>query len=160
MTAVARAYASLWVITALAALTAGLSGIAVVHVGTPRDTLDPSISTALDLALHNTQVALWPMALAALRWGDRPGTRWLGDALVGGQLLVHGSVVGGALGEQPDLWRYLPHLPCEWWGIALPAAGWSQARNGSPPARLALLAAASCLTLVVAAALETWAVPL
>jgi hypothetical protein len=160
VTTVARAYGSLWAMTGLAAVTARLSGVALVHVGTPRDTLEPSITTALNLAVHNTQVALWPLALAALRWGERPRTRWLGDALVGGQLLVHGSVVGGALGEQPDLWRYLPHLPCEWWGIAVPVAGWSQARKSATPPRLALLVAVSCLALVVAAALETWAVPL
>lgn len=161
MKTVGQTYGALWASTGLGAIAAGLGGAQLLHVGKPHDALHPTVATALDLLAHNALVALWPIALATLGWAVIPAARRVGDVLVGGQIALHGLLVGGALGQQRELWRYLPHLPFEWLGLALPAAGWLLSRHaGATPRRLSVLAAASIAALSVAAAVETWAVPL
>jgi hypothetical protein len=158
--AVTRAYAALW---ATAAAGAGISaaGIHILTVTAPRDALEPNVETAASLLAHNLPIALWPLALVALEWPQRRVTRVAGDALISGQLVVHGLIVGTALAQQPTLWRYLPHLPAEWLGLTLPAAGWLFARHTTATrSRVLACALGSVAALTVAAALETWAVPL
>jgi len=159
--AVRISYGTLWVVTIVAAAAALLTGLAIIEVGPPYDALDASIATAANLLAHNALVALWPLGLTAQRWAETPGSRTVADVVVAGQIVMHGLVVGGAIGQQPELWRYLPHLPFEWLGLALPAAGWLLARDGALTRRtLAGLAATTIAALFVAAVLETWAVPL
>ncbi len=163
MTAAVRSsYAAIWVATAVGILVAGLTR-PLFDVDAPRDALQASPATVIDLLVHNTLVALWPLALVALDWPRLRGARTAGDVLVAGQLAVHGLLIGVALGQQPSLWRYLPHLPAEWLGLAIAAAGWLYARRADrPPAPRALAGLAACAVavLAVAAIVETWAVPL
>lgn len=142
---------------ALAAL-----GIDVIAVGEPHDALANTAGTVAMLARHNAAVVLWPLALVALGWPAIPVARSIGDALVAGQLLTHGAVLGSALVQQPGLWRYLTHLPLEFAALAVPAAVWIAARQGTSMTRTALAGtAAVVLALVVAAAAcETYLVPL
>jgi hypothetical protein len=158
--AACRAYLALWATTAAGA---GISaaGIHILTVTGPYNAIEPDLETASGLLAHNLPIALWPLALVALEWPQRRVTRAAGDALISGQLAVHGLIVGTALAQQPTLWRYLPHLPAEWLGLALPAAAWLVARH-TPATRCRVLTCAlgSVAALTVAAALETWAVPL
>lgn len=158
--AICSTYGALWTVSVLSAGAAS-GGIALFEAGTPRDALDASAGTALSLIANNALVVLWPFALIALSWPAIPGARFAGDALVAAQLLMHGLTVGGAIGQRPELWRYLPHLPLEWLALALPATAWTLARrNALPVLTLYRLATVSLAALVVSAALETWAVPL
>ena len=158
--AIARAYGALWVATATGAVLA-LAGMPIVQAGRPHDALTASATTAASLLAHNLPVALWPLALAALGWTRLAMTRKTGDVLSSGQLLLHGLMVGNALGQQPALWRYLPHLPFEWLGIAIPLAGWQLARNGQDEMRqTAYLTVVTVAAMLIAACVETWAVPL
>src|SRR5215203_5118537 len=103
-------YLALWLSTAAgAALTS--AGVHLVVARAPRDALEPSLDTASGLLAHNSLVALWPLALVALGWPALAGVRLGGDALIAAQLLSHGLIVGSALGQHRDMWRYLPHLP-------------------------------------------------
>lgn len=151
-------YALLWSATVIAA-GASAAGLRLgAAVSAPHDALAPTVATAWSLLSHNAVVALWPLALVALGWPQIPAVRRAGDALVMAQLASHGATVGLALGAQPGLWRFLPHLPAEWVGIAAPGAAWFLARRGLGASRA--LAGVSLSALLVAAALETWAVPL
>lgn len=154
-----KTYLVLWTATAAGALLALLGGAVLPRVGAPSDALKASAATAESLLWHNLSVALWPLALIVLGWASIPVIRRVGDVLAVAQLAVHGLLVGNALGQQPALWRFLPHLPFEWLGIALPVAAWRVARVGVAP-NVARVAAVVCAALVVAAGLETWAVPL
>ena len=71
-------------------------------------------------------VALWPLALVRLRLAGDPGVaRIVGDALDRRAARSRTECSSAdAVGQRPDLWRYLPHLPFEWLGLALPVAGW------------------------------------
>ena len=150
---------------AAAAVGAGLSctGVRVLDAQRPHDALSTEPATVLDLLAHNARVALWPLLLVALAWSRMRITRLVGDALVAGHVLGHGALLGSALAQRPELWRYLPHLPFEWLAIALPVAAWSTARRG--PGRpgswgLVALATLVLVLLALAAIVETYAVPL
>jgi hypothetical protein len=136
--------------------------VRLINAPPPRDALTAAPGTALELLMHNAPVALWPLTLVALGWPALLGMRRVGDVLVAGQLAGHGAIVGSALAQQPELWRYLPHLPPEWLALALPAATWMQTRAGTPrnPRRLIATAAAASALLALAAGLETYLVPL
>ena len=149
---------------AAAAIGAALAsvGVDVIATPAPRDALPATLATAGALLAHNAVVALWPLALVWLGWPRLPGACRVGDVLVAGQLAGHGALVGNALGQHPELWRYLPHLPLEWLALATPAAAWLTARRGTPtaPPRLVQLAVAVVGVLVLAAIVETYLVPL
>jgi hypothetical protein len=138
------------------------AGVGGITVPAPRDALAARPGTALTLFAHNAGVALWPLALVALGWPALAWVRGVGDALVAGQLVGHGALLGSALAQQPELWRYLPHLPFELLALALPAAAWITARTSTrrPPTELVGVAAAVLGLLALAALLETYAVPL
>jgi hypothetical protein len=155
-------YAALWLTTATAAVLARTSA----HRDTapaPHDALAASPHTALDLLAHNAPVALWPLAVTALDWPRLTGAAAIADALIAAHLLGHGLLVGSALGQHPDTWRYLPHLPLEWLALAIPAAAWCSARRHAEsrlsPASLARATAVCLLALAGAAAIETYLVP-
>ena len=157
----AAAWIALWATTALGAASAA-AGIDALHTPPPRDALDATPATAISLLGHNALIALWPLALIALGWPSLAGVRWVGDALIAAQLVLHGLVVGGALASHPAMWRYLPHLPVEWLALAIPAAAWMNARITPPVQRreLAAATAATLAALTAAAVIETYAVPL
>jgi hypothetical protein len=157
--AVVGTYAALWAATA-AAVLAGALGLQLAKVSPPRDALPATVATAAGVLAHNLLVALWPLALVALDWPRLRATRVAGDALIATQLVAHGLLVGGALAQHPTLWRYLPHLPAEWLGLALPAAGWVTARRDPDRRALAAWAIPAAAALAAGALLETWAVPL
>jgi hypothetical protein len=157
----AATWIALWATTTLGAASAA-AGIDALHTPPPRDALDARPATAISLLGHNALIALWPLALIATGWPTLRSVRWVGDALIAAQLLLHGLVVGGALASHPAMWRYLPHLPVEWLALAIPAAAWMNARL-TPPVQRRQLAAATVATLAAltaAAVIETYAVPL
>ena len=105
---------------------------------------------------------LWPLALVALGWPELPGARTAGDLLIAAQLLAHGLLIGTAIGQHPQLWRFLPHLPLEWLALAIPAAAWLTARTRpARPSRrrVPLVAGAVLAALAGAAAIETYLTP-
>ncbi|MQA75695.1 MAG: hypothetical protein GEU88_15370 [Solirubrobacterales bacterium] len=116
------------------------------------------------IVAHNALAALWPLALVALGWHRLAVVEWVGDGVVWGALLLNGASVGLALGAVGvELLAYLPHLPLEWLGLAIPVAGWSAARAGElgPGLRpLVAVGAVALLVLLVAAAVEVYVAPL
>jgi hypothetical protein len=160
-TVTGASYLALWALTAMGGLAAD-AGVRLITVQAPRDALAAEPATALVLLAHNAPVALWPLALVALDWPGIPLARRLGDALVAGQLLGHGLLIGSALGQQPGLWRYLPQLPLEWLALSIPAGAWVAARTSTPMSRSRGVAAAllTVATLTLAAILETYLVPI
>jgi hypothetical protein len=130
--ALARCYAALWTATGAGAALA-LAGAPLMRATAPHDALRAEMSTTLELLAHNAPVALWPLALVALGWPALAGARWLGDLMIAAQLLGHGLLVGAQLAQEPDTWRYLPHLPLEWLALAIPVAAWQHARTTPAP---------------------------
>ena len=160
--ALRQSYLAISGATAAGALL-GLAGIALISARAPHDALGAHASTALTLLRLNAVVALWPIALLGLGWHRIPFARRVGDTLVRAQLLGNGLVAGNALGQHPQLWRYLPHLPFEWLAIAIPVAAWVSARRAdiSYERQTLLAVAVACLgALTVAAAVETYLVPI
>lgn len=161
MMVVGRVYVALCLVTATGAASAALAGAAFVTVATPRDALAATVTSAIELLVANTAVAMWPLALVVLRWHAIPLVNGLADALIAANVAFNGLLVGGAIGQRPELWRYLPHLPVEWLALSFPAAAWILARRDDLAGRvLGRLTLATVAALVVAAALETWTVPL
>jgi hypothetical protein len=158
----AAATTALLIAAAIAAAALSTAGADLFNIGAPHDALPATLTTARSLLVHNALVALWPLALVGLGWPHIPGARHVGDALIGGQLLAHGALIGTALAQHPELWRYLPHLPAEAIAITAPAATWLHARRGERPNTPRMLAHATTaiVLLVVAALLETYAVPI
>ena len=141
----------------------GLAGVALMRTPAPHDALSADTTTALALLRLNAAVALWPIALLGLGWHRISFGRRLGDTLVRAQLLGNGLVAGDALGQQPELWRYLPHLPLEWLALAIPVAAWVSARREdiSYERHVLLAVAVACLALLtLAAVVETYLVPI
>ena len=161
--ALSAGYAAIWTAT-LTATAVVAAGLVDADVDPPRPTLHAAPITVLELGAHNAAVALWPLALVALGWPSIPIARVAGDALIAAQLLAHGLLVGTAFGDEPGLWRYLPHLPLEWLAIAIPCAAWLTARRArerrdTNTAGLIQIAGACMATLVAAALIETYATP-
>ena len=156
-------YANLTVWTATAAgATLGIAGVHMFAAPAPHDALPATPGTAAGLLAHNALVTLWPLALIALGWSQLRGARAAGHALVAGQLVAHGLLVGNALGQHLALWRYLPHLPIEWLALATPAGAWLAAPRHTCRSRRWLghnLAGVVAL-LTLAAIVETYLVPL
>lgn len=156
-------YCGLWAATVAGALLA-LAGAPLVTLGFPHDALDAGVATATRLLAHNAAVALWPLALVALGWPALGGAGLLADGLIAAHLLAHGLLVGSAVAQHPDTWRFLPNLPLEWLAIATPAAAWLHARTRlgtsvTSPVELAGIATACLAALAGAAVIETYLVP-
>ncbi|GEM_PF-5796815 len=144
----------------LAAIGA-FAGWNVIAVDPPHDALPADVVTFVALLRHNLVVTLWPLALVVLGWAAIPVIRRVGDALVAGQVMLHGAVVGSALVQQPAIWRFLPHLPFEFAALVLPAAAWIVARQAATVsfARALAVALAVVALLVIAALIETYGTP-
>jgi hypothetical protein len=147
---------------------ATLGGALVTAVGLietagrePHDALEAQPETVLALVAHNAPIVAWPFAVVAVGWHGLSGVRVVGDLLVAGQVVSHGAIVGAAIGEHPELWRYLPHLPLEWAAISASAAAWLHARKSSAVRGEVLrLVAATAVAVLSAAVVETYLVPL
>lgn len=162
MSAAARFSATVLLLGAALGVALAALRAAVITVGTPHDALAATPSTTAGLFWHNLPVVAWPLALFWLGWTAIPVARAVGDALISGQLLWHGVLLGNALAQEPGLWRYLPHLPLELTALAIPAAAWFHARRTGTPATktLATLTATVVALLMAAAILESYLVPL
>ena len=121
----------------------------------------PSLGRVAAIAVHNVQVAGWPLLLPLLGVSQRRSVRLLADALVVGSLLVNAGLVGIALGGyQARLLAFVPQLPIEWAGLAIGPAAWCDARREPLQHRHLLASAAAMAVLLIAAAIvETWCVP-
>lgn len=148
-----------------------LSAIVAVIVGeligidseSPRDALHGSLGEIASIAAHNAGVALVPLGLLAIGWDQLRGVDYAGDALVAGMIIANGVSIGlGFARAGSQLFAYLPHLPLEWAALALSAGAWFAFRAQPPRDRalaLVYVAALTGLLVVVAAALESLAVP-
>jgi hypothetical protein len=86
----------------------------------------PSLAGVLSIAINNTLRSVWPLTLGLIDAQRRRVTRLLADGAVLANLLVSGTLVGGAVGGYGvRVLAFLPHLPLEWAGLAMGAAGWA-----------------------------------
>ncbi len=121
----------------------------------------PSITAVVSIAVNNTLHSVWPLTLGLIGVQRRRLTRTFADALVLASLLVPALLVGGALGAYGiRVLLFLPHVPLEWAGIAIGAAGWliERKRPLTGRERTGLLVIA-VLLLICAASIETCLVP-
>jgi hypothetical protein len=156
--AIGRSYAAIWGATAIGA-AAGIAGVRLLAASAPYDALPPTPGTAIRLLGANAAVALWPLALLALGWHRLRGAAQVGDLLVRAQLFGNGLVAGNALGQQPRLALYLPHLPLEWLTITTPVAAWLVVRAGARATAIVAVGVTAA-ALVAAAVVETYLVPI
>jgi hypothetical protein len=121
----------------------------------------PSLAGVLSIAANNTLRSVWPLTLGLIDAQRRLVTRLLADGAVLGNLLVSGLLVGGAIGGYGiQMLAFLPHLPLEWGGLAIGAAGWAvdrERRVVGGGKGLALILSAG--TLLCAAMIETHIAP-
>jgi hypothetical protein len=161
----ALVYLLLWAVTlaaavtvtlALAAPTRGLLGLRLSPAATP----PPSLTVAATLAAHNLPVCGWPLLLPTAGATRSRRSILAAHALLAASLTANAALVGGALGAYGSrLLAYTPQLPFEWLALAAGAAGWlalHARRDGRLRMRIAALMLVSVLA---AAALETYAVP-
>ncbi len=120
----------------------------------------PSAAGALSLLANNARAAGWPLLPCALDAGRYPVLRRLVDVTVLLGVAVNLLPVGAALGVyRVRLLPYLPQLPFELYGVTSAAAGWRASRRRLHRRELAAAAASVLIALILAAVLETWAVP-
>lgn len=130
----------------------------------PRPTLRATPGEAIAIAVTNAQTLLAPLLLAAGRWHTSRVTRRVGDIVVAAIVIANATVIGLALGRHPiALPAYLPHLPFEDAALTAAAAAWFSRRTPSvadrPPRSVAMYAALTLALTVLAAFVETYAVP-
>jgi hypothetical protein len=160
----ASVYALLWAATALAALAVALLPAlrSLVAAAVPLDLhphADASAGNVLRLVRANAWAA-WPLAAATLGAARIAGMRVAVDVALCTQLAFNAALVGAAIGVHGlALARWLPHLPFEWAALAVAGAGWLQARRGARSRPIVQSIALYLVLLVIAAALETYAVP-
>ena len=116
----------------------------------------PSRGVVAALVVHNASIALWPLAAIAAdlhRWRLRA----LLDGLLAVTLMANAGIVGAALSAYGTrLVRFLPHLPLEFLGLALPATSWMLHRAGGR-ARALPVARRTVVVLTSAALIEAYA---
>ena len=130
----------------------------------PRPTLRGTPGEAVAIAVTNAQTLLAPLLLSAGRWHTSRVTRRLGDVVVAAIVIANAALIGFALGRHPiALLAYLPHLPLEDAALATAAAAWvtrrAGERAGPPPRSVAAYAGLTLALTVLAAFVETYAVP-
>jgi hypothetical protein len=137
----------------------------------------PSLAGVSSIAANNILHSVWPLSLGLIGAQRRRSARLLADAAVLANLAVAGLLVGGAIGGYGlRALPFLPHVPLEWAGIALGAAGWLvererrfrgreherpfDEREGLISGRLRALAAGLTVgVLICAASFESFLVP-
>lgn len=162
--AVARAAASLWLLTILPAIVvAALPGASHAARGLLAFALTPhegSIGQLLGIVETNGRVVV---ALALAAWGRSraAGLRLPADLLVGVIVSVNATFVGvavGAYGARAVPW--LVHLPIEWTALAVVVGLHRVARRGSLQTWVCALTTAAALALVgLGALVETYLTP-
>lgn len=164
----ASAYWALWAVTlAFAGLVAlGGTTLAAWVRRTLELTLTPSQQTpgvahALGLAAHNIPLAAWPLLLGPLRARDNHRTRRAANVLLYACVLANCIPVGAAIGAcGTPLLPYIPQLPVEWAALAVGYGSWLlERRSPLTPRRRLQLGGVVAATLLIAAALETYATP-
>jgi hypothetical protein len=159
-------------VAALLAIAVAVNGIAVVRAvahllipfdarRAPHDPYAHSVATALGLWFHNARLALAPLAAAAAVQHRAGRLRQVVDvvlAVVFAVNLIPSAIELGTWGSR--LVPYIPNAPVEVLGLVLgPVAWWLVTRGRLPLRSLWLVAALVVALLLVAACLETWAVP-
>jgi hypothetical protein len=150
-------------VTLLAAIAATLERD-LGPITAPHPALHGTPGEALSIAAHNARTLIAPLALIAGRWHTSHLTRPIGDAVVGALVVANATLVGLALGRYPtQLPAYLPHVPLEDAALAIAAGAWLAHRladpAGAPAPRLARAAVLTAAVTIVAAIVETYAVP-
>jgi hypothetical protein len=163
-----RVYAGLWAATlgfaALVWLTPGAGSLArgVLRLSlSAAHNPPPSLGGALSIAANNVVHSAWPLSLGLIDAQRRPFTRLLADGAVFANLLVAALLVGGAVGGYGvQALAFLPHVPLEWAGIAVGAAGWAVERERPLDWRARVLGLAlTAVLLGCAAVVESCLVP-
>ena len=158
--------ATLLVVAGAVGAVAGVRDVAHVVVPfdwhrAPHNASAHNLATALSLWFHNARLAVAPLAAAAAvqRGGGR--VRRVGDVLFGFLLAVNVIPVAVDLGTWGSrLVPYIPNAPVELLGLVIgPVAWWLVTRGCIPVRSLWLIAALVVALLLIAACLETWAVP-
>jgi hypothetical protein len=163
------AYGAVWVCTLCSALLVVLLGAGGKEAVRgllrlclqPRVNAPPSVAHVVGLLAHNLPIAAWPVLLGMLGAHRHASTRRVADVVVIASLLASTVPVGAALGAYgAPLVPYLPQLPLEWAGLGLGASAWLVQRRRALRVSEGLgLIALTGIVLVLAAALETNAVP-
>jgi hypothetical protein len=121
----------------------------------------PSFAGVLWIAANNSLHSLWPLTLGLIDAQRRRVTRLVADGAVLANLLVAGVLVGGTVGGYGlRALPFLPHVPLEWAGIAVGAAGWAVERKRSLGLReRAFATGLAAAAFLLAATVETCLVP-
>ena len=156
---VALAFALLWLTTAAAVLVAML--VDVAHHATPTGARDGSLAEAAGILATNLRLAVVALAAAGLV-RLVPAWRVLFDLLLGVLFTFNAAVVGVVIAQHgPAIVHWLWHLPLEWGAFAFSAGAYLHARRALLSwSLLARCAAASAAALVLAALVESFALPL
>jgi hypothetical protein len=164
----ASAYGAVWAATLASAGLVALGGTPAA--GWVRRTLGltltpseqtPAVAHVLGLAAHNIPLAAWPLLLGPLRARDSHRVRRAADVLVFACLLANCIPVGAAIGAYgTPLLPYIVQLPVEWAGLAVGYGSWLlERRSPLGRGRRLRLGGVIVVTLLTAAALETYATP-
>lgn len=119
----------------------------------------PSVAVVVALVTHNTTIAWWPLATIAAGL-HRSCVRAVVDVLLAGAAVANAAVVGGAFGAYGGrLIAFLPHLPLEFLGLALPITAWMVRRRpcSADPIGVPWIAALTVGVLAIAALVEAYA---
>ena len=127
----------------------------------PHDPNAHDVATALSLWFHNARVALAPLAAAAAVQTHRGRLHRAGDLLLGVVFAANVIPLAVELGTWGSrLLPYIPNAPVELLAlVAGPVSWWLVTRGRLPVRSLWLTAAIVVALLLLAACLETWAVP-
>ena len=131
----------------------------------PRPTLHGTPGEVVSIFVTNARTLIAPLLLAAGRWHTGRTTRHVGDVVVAALVISNPVMVGLALGRHSlELLEYLPHLPIEDAALAIAASAWiarrvRSAAESPPPASVARCTAVTAAVALLAAFVETYAVP-
>lgn len=127
----------------------------------PHDPDAHTAATALSLWFHNARLALAPLAAAAAVQHHPGRLRRTGDVLLGLVFAANVIPVAIELGTWGSrLVPYIPNAPVELLALVIGPVSWWRVTRGRLPVRcLWPIAAVVLALLLLAACLETWAVP-
>ncbi len=127
----------------------------------PHDPNAHDVATAVSLWFHNARVALAPLGAAAAVQNHPGRLRRVGDVLLGVVFAANVIPLAVELGTWGSrLLPYIPNAPVELLALVTgPVSWWLVTRGRLPIRSLWLTAAIVVALLLLAACLETWAVP-
>jgi hypothetical protein len=151
--------AVVWLLTAVGALV-GLLAQGLAPGGSPRPTLQGSVTDVLSILATNLRLLSVPFALGALGFQGSRRARAFGDVLVGAMVTLNALRVGLALGRYgTGLIPYIPQLPVEWLALALSTSAWIAARRQAQRQTLRTRALQTLVAAATAAAIEALLTP-